>query len=177
VEKHAMYRPASLFSALLLTALSACGQTAHKKSPTSDKTTNIIMKEPKSVPTKEELRQRLTDEQWHITQEKGTERAFTGKYWDHHEKGTYRCVCCGLPLFLSDTKFESGCGWPSFFQAVKKENVRESLDTSYGMIRTEITCGRCGAHLGHVFNDGPEPTGLRYCLNSGAMRFEAGTGQ
>jgi len=124
------------------------------------------------VPSKEELRKRLTAEEWNITQEKGTERAFTGKYWDHHEKGTYYCVCCGLPLFLSDTKFESGCGWPSFFQTVKKENVKETLDTSYGMIRTEINCGRCGAHLGHVFNDGPEPTGLRYCLNSGAMSFE-----
>jgi len=124
-----------------------------------------------TLPTNEELRQRLTAEQWYITQEKGTERAFTGEYWDHHEKGIYECVCCGLPLFVSDTKFESGCGWPSFFQAVKKENVKEILDKSHGMIRSEITCGRCGAHLGHVFNDGPPPTGLRYCLNSGAMRF------
>ncbi len=124
-----------------------------------------------TLPTNQELRQRLTAEQWYITQEKGTERAFTGEYWDHHEKGIYECVCCGLPLFVSDTKFESGCGWPSFFQAVKKENVKEILDKSHGMIRTEITCGRCGAHLGHVFNDGPPPTGLRYCLNSGAMRF------
>lgn len=137
----------------------------------SNNPTNNISDMSDTIPSKEDLKQRLTAEQWHITQEKGTERAFTGVYWDHHEKGTYECVCCGLPLFLSDTKFDSGCGWPSFFQAVKKENVKETLDTSHGMIRTEITCGRCGAHLGHVFDDGPKPTGLRYCLNSGAMKF------
>lgn len=125
------------------------------------------------IPSKEELRNRLSADEWYITQEKGTERPYTGKYWDNHEKGSYSCVCCGLPLFLSDTKFESGCGWPSFFQAVRKENIKETLDKSHGMIRTEITCGRCGAHLGHVFDDGPAPTGLRYCLNSGAMKFEA----
>lgn len=148
----------------LFVFLNACGQSKEKTvTPTR------IMND--SLPTKEDLKKRLTAEQWYITQEKGTERAFTGEYWDFHETGTYECVCCGLPLFLSDTKFESGCGWPSFFQTVKKENVKENLDKSHGMIRTEITCGRCGAHLGHVFPDGPPPTGLRYCLNSGAMRF------
>lgn len=153
---------------VLLPTVFACGQPAHDKPKKQSISTPM---NDSVIPTKEELKKRLTSDQWYITQEKGTERAFTGAYWDHHEKGVYDCVCCGLPLFLSDTKFESGCGWPSFFQTVKKENVKETLDTSHGMIRTEITCGRCGAHLGHVFNDGPAPTGLRYCLNSGAMKF------
>ncbi|MEY4594921.1 MAG: peptide-methionine (R)-S-oxide reductase MsrB [Bacteroidota bacterium] len=160
-----------LFPILILTVqfAIACGQSAtNEKSTTLNDTT--MSDQP--IPSKEELKKRLSPDQWYITQEKGTERAFTGEYWDNHEKGTYSCVCCGLPLFLSDTKFESGCGWPSFFQVVKKENVKELLDKSHGMIRTEITCGRCGAHLGHVFNDGPPPTGLRYCLNSGAMKFD-----
>jgi peptide-methionine (R)-S-oxide reductase len=150
---------------LSIQLLSACGQPA----PTSPKTPSTMNDQ--SVPSKEELKKRLSPDQWNITQEKGTERPFTGKYFDNHEKGIYNCVCCGLPLFLSDTKFESGCGWPSFFKTVQKENVKESVDKSHGMIRTEITCGRCGAHLGHVFDDGPPPTGLRYCLNSGAMEF------
>jgi peptide-methionine (R)-S-oxide reductase len=156
-----------LLSTMLLSIqlLSACGQPA----PTSPKTPSTMNDQ--SVPSKEELKKRLSPDQWNITQEKGTERPFTGKYFDNHEKGIYNCVCCGLPLFLSDTKFESGCGWPSFFKTVQKENVKESVDKSHGMIRTEITCGRCGAHLGHVFDDGPPPTGLRYCLNSGAMEF------
>jgi peptide-methionine (R)-S-oxide reductase len=157
---------------LILTChlLMACGQSSSRQSTSVP--TPITMNE-QTIPSKEELKQRLSPDQWYITQEKGTERPFTGEFWDHHEKGTYSCVCCGLPLFLSDTKFDSGCGWPSFFSVIKKENVKETLDKSHGMIRTEINCGRCGAHLGHVFNDGPPPTGLRYCLNSGAMTFNA----
>jgi len=109
-----------------------------------------------------ELRERLTPEQYEVTQKKGTERAFSGVYWDCHDEGTYRCVVCDEPLFTSDTKFESGTGWPSFYQTMGDDAVATETDTSFGMSRTEATCAKCGAHLGHVFPDGPNPTGLRY---------------
>ena len=119
-----------------------------------------------------ELRARLTDEQYIVTQRAGTEAPFTGEYWDCHDDGTYRCIVCDAPLFRSDTKFESGTGWPSFFDAVGPDVVEIHTDTSHGMVREEAVCARCGAHLGHRFPDGPNPTGQRYCMNSASLRLD-----
>ncbi|MBK7632048.1 MAG: peptide-methionine (R)-S-oxide reductase MsrB [Ignavibacteriales bacterium] len=125
----------------------------------------------KIIKTDEEWKKELTPEEYRILREKGTERAFTGKYWDNHEIGTYICAACLTELFESNAKFESGCGWPSYFEAIDDNRIIYKDDKSFGMIRTEVLCAKCGGHLGHIFDDGPPPTGKRYCINSGAMKF------
>ena len=159
----------AILSLSALLSLSACAQKQSKKD-----VANLKIPEGGKVElTEEEWKERLTEMEYYVLRKQGTERAFTGEYWDNKKEGTYLCAGCQLPLFASNTKFRSGTGWPSFYEPINEVNVGEDRDMSHGMVRTEVHCSRCGGHLGHVFPDGPQPTGLRYCINSVSLTFQA----
>lgn len=157
--------------ALVSISLSACAQ---KSSDKNRNKTDAAMDTFEIKKSDDEWRKQLSPVQFGILREKGTERPFTGEYDKFYEEGTYYCAACGTELFTSKTKYNSGCGWPAFYEPSVNKNIVEKRDVSYGMVRIEVMCAKCGGHLGHVFNDGPKPTGLRYCINSGSLKFEAG---
>ncbi len=162
-----MYRlKISLLTLAIITLITSCSK--------SQENNKSIVKESKGkiVKTEEEWKEILSPEAFNVLREKGTETAFTGKYWNNHEQGTYYCAACHLKLFSSQAKFKSGTGWPSFYEPINEENIAINKDTTFGMVREEVVCARCSGHLGHVFPDGPEPTGLRYCINSVSLSFE-----
>lgn len=158
------------FAALISISFPACAQTTNKD---ANKLTTATMETFEIKKSEDEWRKQLTPVQFGILREKGTERPYTGEYDKFFEEGTYYCAACGTELFTSNTKYNSGCGWPAFYEPSVNKNIVEKKDVSYGMVRIEVMCAKCGGHLGHVFEDGPQPTGLRYCINSGSLRFEA----
>lgn len=174
-----------LFFSLVLLACNSTQQPVKSPTPAATAGTSTTVAKDTIVPaqmdasgqlvkitrTDSEWKQFLSDKEYNVLRQEGTEYSFSGDLWDHHEKGTYICRGCGLPLFASTTKFESGTGWPSFWQSIDQKYVKEIVDDSHGMSRTEVECARCGGHLGHVFDDGPKPTGLRYCMNSASLDF------